>query len=296
MITVNPPIFKGIATALITPFKNGSIDFAAMKRLIEIQIESGIAALVVCGTTGEASTLSEKEQASLIDFTVKQVDGRIPVIAGSGNNCTKKTIELSLNAEAMGADALLIVTPYYNKASSEGLLRHYLAIADSVSTPIILYNVPLRTGVDIPFSVYEKLSAHSNIRALKEARGNTETVKKLMSEKIPLHIYSGNDSTTCDMLDDGALGCISVSSNIIPRGMAKICDLYFSGAPDSAKKLEAHLSSFYDAMFCEVNPIPVKYAMSLLGLCSCEMRLPLCPPSAIISERIISTMKEYGII
>jgi 4-hydroxy-tetrahydrodipicolinate synthase len=187
-------------------------------------------------------------------------------------------------------------TPYYNKASSEGLVAHFTAIADSVSIPIILYNVPSRTGVDIPLGVYEKLAAHKRIVALKEARGNTDTVKLLRSEGIPLTVYSGDDRLLCEMLDCGALGCISASSNVIPRQMADICKLYFSGDVEAARGLEASLSELYDAMFCQVNPIPVKHAMSLMGLCGNEMRLPLCPPSERFAESIKSVLMKYGLI
>lgn len=290
------PPFKGIATALVTPFRDGVVDFDALGLLIDWQISCGVSAIVVCGTTGEAPTLSVEELTAITKYAVNRAARRVPIIAGSGSNCTKKAIELSRLVEKSGADALLVVTPYYNKASQNGLIKHYLSIADSVSLPIILYNVPSRTGVDIPLEVYKALSDHENIVAVKEARGNTGTVGEFESEQIPLHIYAGNDNGLCDMLDVGASGCISATSNIIPREMVMICDSYFSGVRNEAVKYEKSLYSFFDAMFCEVNPIPIKYAMSLLGLCSEEMRLPLCTPSDISAQRIRTALEEYGLI
>lgn len=290
------PIFKGISTALVTPFlDSGDVDFNSLAKLIDFQIENGIAALTVCGTTGEASTLNEKEQTAIVEFTVKRANGKIPVIAGSGSNCTSKAISLSKSAQSAGADALLIVTPYYNKASDEGLTRHYLAIADCVDIPMILYNVPSRTGIDIPVSVYRKLSTHENIVGLKEARGNTDSVKVLTAEGVDLQIYSGNDRGLCDMLDVGALGCISVASNIVPKEMSKLCDLYFSGERSAAIDLECHLSPIFDVLFCEVNPIPVKYALSLMNKCKDTMRLPLCPPSSESADNIKKALKMYNL-
>lgn len=296
MASQNPPIFKGIATALVTPFKNGSIDFNSMAKLIDFQLENNVSAIVICGTTGEAPTLSETEQSSLIEFAVKRVNGSIPVIAGSGSNCTKKAVDLSIRAENLGADALLIVTPYYNKASDEGLIRHYITIADSVSIPIILYNVPSRTGIDISPEVYETLSTHDHIIGLKEAGKNVNTIKKLKAKKIPLQIFSGNDQGTCDLLSLGALGCISVASNIIPREMIQICNYFFSGEIQKAFELESLMTPLFNELFCEVNPIPVKYAMKLMGLCDGEMRLPLCPPSEHSCIAIENSLKKFNLI
>ena len=297
MTSLKAPIFKGIATALITPFlDNGDIDFDSLARLIDIQLESNVSALVVCGTTGEAPTLSAREQLSLIEFAVNRVNGRIPVIAGAGSNYTKKAIALSRNAEMVGADALLSVTPYYNKASNDGLILHYLSIANKINSPMILYNVPSRTGVDIPLDVYKVLARHKRIVALKEARGNTETADKLRASGTDLHLYSGNDLGLCDMLDTGALGCISVASNIIPKEMVQLCDLYFSGRKSEARELEKTLSPLFSALFCEVNPIPVKHALYTIGLCLPTMRLPLCPPSAFSAAAIDKAIKDLGLI
>lgn len=296
MASQNPPIFKGIATALVTPFKNGSIDFNSMAKLIDFQLENNVSAIVICGTTGEAPTLSETEQSSLIEFAVKRVNGSIPVIAGSGSNCTKKAVDLSIRAENLGADALLIVTPYYNKASDEGLIRHYITIADSVSIPIILYNVPSRTGIDISPEVYETLSTHDHIIGLKEAGKNVNTIKKLKAKKVPLQVFSGNDQGTCDLLSLGALGCISVASNIIPCEMIQICNYFFSGEIQKAFELESLMTPLFNELFCEVNPIPVKYAMKLMGLCDGEMRLPLCPPSEHSCIAIENSLKNFDLI
>ena len=296
MASQNPPIFKGIATALVTPFKNGSIDFNSMAKLIDFQLENNVSAIVICGTTGEAPTLSEIEQSSLIEFAVKRVNGSIPVIAGSGSNCTKKAVDLSIRAENLGADALLIVTPYYNKASDEGLIRHYITIADSVSIPIILYNVPSRTGIDISPEVYETLSTHDHIIGLKEAGKNVNTIKKLKAKKVPLQVFSGNDHGICNMLSLGALGCISVASNIIPREMIQICNYFFSGEIQKAFELESLMTPLFNELFCEVNPIPVKYAMKLMGLCDGEMRLPLCLPSEHSCKVIENSLKKFNLI
>ena len=297
MISKKTPIFKGIATALITPFlDSGGVDFNSMAGLIDLQLESNVAALVICGTTGEAPTLSAREQLSLIEFAVRRVNGLIPIIAGTGSNCTKKAIELSKSAESAGADALLTVTPYYNKASNDGLILHYLSIADRVSVPIILYNVPSRTGMDIPLEVYKVLARHKRIVALKEARGNTDTAYKLVESETDLHLYSGNDIGICDMLDAGALGCISVASNVIPKEMAGLCELYFAGCIDEARELEKKFSPLFSALFCEVNPIPVKHALYRMGLCRPTMRLPLCPPATTSAETIDGALKNHGLI
>lgn len=291
------PIFTGVATALITPFKDGKVDFKALEHLIERQIESKISAVVVCGTTGEASTLSNTEQLKCIEFAVKTARNRIPVIAGTGSNNTAKALELSKAASNLGCDALMIVTPYYNKASPAGLLKHYTLIADTVSCPIIIYNVPSRTGVNIPIDVYVTLSKHENINAVKDAGGDLDTVKKIHSLcKEDLFIYSGNDDLTYDMLSLGSMGVISVASNVIPEKMVEICKNYFSNNTLEAKKAQQHLDELIDTLFCEVNPIPIKYLMNLMGLCSGEIRLPLCEPSDSSKQKIYKVAQKYDLI
>lgn len=270
-------IFTGAATAIVTPFKNNKIDFDTFGKLIELQINGGIDAIVVCGTTGECATLSDEEHRDSIRFAVEKVAGRIPVIAGTGSNDTDYMIKLSKEAEDIGADALLLVTPYYNKASQKGLVKSFTAVADAVKLPIILYNVPSRTGVNIAISTYKELAKHENIVAVKEASGNIGYVAEIAAElSDSLTIYSGNDDQIVPLLSLGGKGVISVLSNIMPRETHEICALWNSGKVTEARDLQLRLLPLINALFCEVNPIPVKTAMGMLGLCSDEMRLPLC--------------------
>ena len=290
-------IFKGVATALITPFKNGSIDFESLGLLIERQIDNRISALVICGTTGEASTLSEKEHLNCIEFALRKADGRIPIIAGSGSNCTAKAVKLSSSASKLGCDALLVVTPYYNKASSEGLIKHYLSIAEAASSPIIIYNVPSRTGMDIPIDVYSKLADHKNIVGVKEAGGNLHKameIKQVCGDHLA--IYSGNDDNIFEMLSIGASGVISVISNLMPSETVMICEKYFSNETSAAHEQQIILGDMIEALSCEINPIPIKFAMKLIGACNGEMRLPLCPPSIGSQKKITEAIKKYKLI
>jgi 4-hydroxy-tetrahydrodipicolinate synthase len=297
MSKLREPIFKGCATALATPFRDGEIDYFALGEMIDRQILGGVAAIVICGTTGEASTLSVYEHLKCIEFAVRYVDGRLPVIAGSGGNCTKKSVHLSKKAAEIGADALLVVTPYYNKASENGLVAHYTEIADASVKPIILYNVPSRTGVNIPLSVYSRLSDHQNIVAVKEASGNLSAIAALASEcGDRLDIYSGNDDQVLPILSLGGLGVISVVSNILPRETQNICDYYFSNDTISAKNSQLKLIDLISALFCEVNPIPLKYALSLMGICQKDVRLPLCEPTETSKQKIESVLKKYALI
>ena len=294
---MNKIIFKGAATALITPFKQGEIDFEAYGRLIDDQMASGISAIVVCGTTGEATTLSTEEHLKCVEFAAERARGRIPILVGSGSNCTKKAVYLSQKACELGADGLLVITPYYNKATPDGLIKHFFRIADSVTRPIILYNVPSRTGVNIPIEVYEKLSEHENIVGVKEASGNISAVASLAStcgEKLA--IYSGNDDQILPILSLGGYGVISVVSNIVPSLVQELCMDFFSLNIDSAIRKQIGLIDLINAAFCEVNPIPIKYAMSLMGLCSGEMRLPLTEPTEHSKSKISSVMRKYGLI
>ena len=278
MSTDKKTIFKGVCTALITPFKNGKIDYEALTNIIEFQIAQGVDALLVSGTTGESATLSENEKQELISFTVHEVGGRVPIIAGTGSNCTQKAINLSKFAQKVGADATLVVTPYYNKASAEGLIAHYEAIANNVDVPLIIYNVPSRTGVNIPLSVYDKLANHPNIVAVKEASPSISDFAKL-SQKCSdrLTLYSGNDDLIIPTLALGGDGIISVLSNILPKEVGKICKLWFAGKTKEATALQLKLLPLINAIFSEVNPIPIKAIMSHKGFCEEEYRLPLCP-------------------
>lgn len=291
------PIFKGCATALATPFRDGEVDYYALGEMIERQISGGVSAIVICGTTGEASTLSIYEHIKCIDFAVRVADGRIPVIAGSGSNCTKKAIHISKKAAELGADALLVVTPYYNKTSDDGLVAHFESIADISSAPMIIYNVPSRTGVNISLPVYSRLSHHENIVGVKEASGNLSAIASLIAEcGERLDVYSGNDDQILPILSLGGLGVISVVSNILPSETEDICKNYFSNDTISAKNNQLKLMELISVLFCEVNPIPLKYALSLMGICTGEIRLPLCEPTEASMEKIRSVLSKYSLI
>ena len=273
-------IFSGACTALITPFIDGEIDYKALKKLIEFQIDGGIDALLINGTTGESATLTEKEKQELSSFAVREVGGRVPIIAGTGSNSTKKALELSQFASDVGADAILVVTPYYNKASAEGLIAHYEAIANAVDVPMILYNVPSRTGVNISISVYDKLANRKNIIAVKEANPDICTMTKLCAKcSDRLNIYSGNDDLIIPTLSLGGKGVISVLSNILPQETSRICKLWFDGKIDQARALQLRLLPLINAIFSEVNPIPIKALLAQENFCTEEYRLPLCPMS-----------------
>ena len=281
------PIFTGAACALVTPFCRGEVDYAALGTMIDYQIENKTDALVVCGTTGEAPTLSDEEHRSIIRYAVEHVSGRIPVIAGTGSNNTSHAVEMSRFACEAGADALLLVTPYYNRATPEGLEQSFLQIADSVTRPIILYNVPSRTSVAIPLSVYRRLAQHPNIAAVKEAGDCWNDTARLFAECGELlDIYAGNDSSVLPILSMGGKGVISVLSNILPRRMHSLCVDFRRKRLRRCRETAEALQPVIDAMFCEVNPIPVKTALSMMNLCSGELRLPLCPPSAEHAEQI----------
>ncbi len=295
--TKKKTVFRGAATALITPMRDdGNIDYIAFGRLIEAQISSGIDALVVLGTTGETSTLSDKEKRDIVCFAVARVSGRVPLIIGTGSNDTERAAEMSKFASNSGADALLVVTPYYNKATDTGLIRHYLKIADSVGCPIIVYNVPSRTGVNIKPSVYRELASHENICAVKEASGNISQVAEISAELgDKLSIYSGADELTLPILSLGGTGVISVLSNIIPRDVHDLCERYFSGDNDGARELQLSMIGLNRAVFSEVNPIPIKAACEILGICSAKVRLPLCEMSAESSLLLREALKKYGL-
>lgn len=291
------PIFRGAATALITPFRGGAIDYDALAHLIEFQIEGGIDALVIAGTTGEASTLTDEEHKQLLKFAVEKVAGRVPLIAGTGSNDTRHAAEMSRFAAECGYDALLVVTPYYNRASDAGLIKSYRAIADSVDRPIILYNVPARTGVKISLPVYRALAEHPNIVAVKEASGDLGAVARLMAELGDrFAVYSGNDDVTVPVLSLGGLGTISVLSNLMPRETSAMCRKYLAGDVTGAAADQLHLLPLIDALFAEVNPIPVKSAAALMGLCREEYRLPLCPPSNATKTRLKEAMAGVGLL
>ena len=290
------PIFKGAATALITPFRDGKVDKEAFTAIIEEQIAAGISALVVCGTTGEAATMTDDEQIDTIAFAVKTAGGRVPIIAGAGSNNTAHAIDLCKGSVAVGADALLCVTPYYNKTSQAGLVQMYTAIADSVDKPIILYNVPSRTGVNIEPKTYASLADHPKICAIKEAGGNFTKIAEtlaLVGDKIA--VYSGNDDQTVPMMSLGGLGVISVLSNVIPAETAKMCELFFDGKVKESAALQLKYIPLINALFSDVNPIPVKEAMAMLGKCTPEMRLPLVRMSGEKREALRAELEKAGL-
>ena len=272
-------VFKGSAVAMITPFKNGAVDFTAFTRLIELQIASGTDAIVAIATTGEGSTLSMDEKLSVLQFVVERVNGRVPVIAASGGNNTEKVIELSRSAEAIGADALLVVTPYYNKTTQAGLVAHYSEIADNVDLPIIVYNVPSRTGLNVQPATMAEMMRRGNIVGIKEASGNIEQIVNLAAMCPDCDIYSGNDDHVLPVLSIGGKGVISTIANVMPEAMHALCDAYFKGDTKLAKEIQIQMIPLWKAAFCEVNPIPVKAMMGLMKLCEPDVRLPLVPLS-----------------
>ena len=290
-------VFRGAAVAIVTPFKNNTVDYEVLGRLIDRQIESSTDAIVICGTTGESSTLTDEEHRECIRYCVERVAGRVPVIAGTGSNDTDYAIDLSRYACDVGVDALLLVTPYYNKATPKGLIKSFTAVADATNKPIILYNVPSRTGVNITLPVYKELAKHERIVAAKEASGNISAIAELFAEcGESLDIYSGNDDQIVPILSLGGKGVISVLSNVVPRETHDICQLYFDGKTAEAAALQLKLLKLANTLFCEVNPVPVKTAMGLLGLCSDEMRLPLCEMDDANREKLISVMKSYDLL
>ncbi len=272
-------IFKGVATALITPMKEGRIDYDALSNIIELQIASGIDALVVGGTTAEIATLSDGERKELYSFAKNITRGRCKIIFGTGTNDTKAVISHTRVAEEIGCDGILVVTPYYNKGTHSGVLCHYERIAKETDLPIILYNVPSRTGVNLTIAQLEELSRWKNIVAIKEASDSADRLTEIAGLKEELTLYAGNDSQIYLTLALGGMGVISVASNIYPKIVMKICHSYFSGDLDSSLSTQIKILDFVKALFCETNPSPIKYAMSREGLCTEELRLPLLPPS-----------------
>ncbi len=291
------PIFKGAATALITPTNATGVDYDRLRRLIDWQIEEGIDALVICGTSGESSTLTDAEHKKVIAYAIECVNGRVPVIAGTGSNETAYALELSRFASSAGADGVLVVTPYYNKATQNGLIKMYNTIADASTAPVIIYNVPSRTGVNIEPATYAVLAEHENIRAIKEANGNiskiVETVS-LVGDKLDL--YSGNDDQIIPIMSMGGLGVISVLSNIMPRQTSELCRKYLSGDMAGAVKMQTEYMPIIKALFSEVNPIPVKAAMAAMGWCENYLRLPLTEMEPENEEKLLAQMRKLSLI
>ena len=292
-------IFKGAGVAIVTPFKaDGEVNYEEFGRQIDFQINNGTDAIIVCGTTGESACLSEEEHIRVIDFCIKHVNHRVPVVAGTGSNCTDTAEFLSQEAERLGADGLLIVTPYYNKATQRGLIDHYTIIANAVHIPIILYSVKSRTGVNInPETVAELVANVPNIVAVKEASGDIAQVAKIMAltgGKVDL--YSGNDNEVVPIMSLGGIGVISVVSNVAPSYMHNLCMSYMNGDTEEARRMQLKVLDLVDALFCEVNPIPVKHAMNIMGMNAGPMRRPLSPMEPQNLERLKKSMREFGLI
>ena len=293
-------VFTGAGVAIVTPFKeNGEVNYEEFAKQIELQIAGKTDAIIVCGTTGEASTLSHEEHLDVIRYCVKVVNGRIPVVAGTGSNCTETAVYLSQEAEKAGADALLVVTPYYNKATQKGLYEHFKIVADSVKIPVILYNIPGRTGgVNIlPETVVRLCTEVENIVGVKDATGNISQVAKMMAlADGKVDLYSGNDDQIVPMLSLGGKGVISVLSNIAPKQTHDICAKYFEGDVEGSRKIQLDAINLIDALFCEVNPIPVKKALNLMGLNAGILRRPLTEMEDVNAAKLEKAMKEFGIL
>ncbi len=290
-------MFKGSMVAIVTPFKNGKVDEKALGDLIEFHIKSGTDVIVPCGTTGESATLSHEEHHRVVELTVKTVNKRVPVVAGAGSNSTTETIDLSKYAQKAGADGILLITPYYNKPTQEGLYRHFSHVAESVDIPIVLYNVPGRTSVNMLPPTVARLREKKNIVGIKEATGDMKQV----SEVIRLcgrdfDVLSGDDFTTFPMLALGGVGAISVTANIAPADCAAMFDAFFAGKTDEARRLHYKLEPLHGPMFIETNPIPVKTALALMGRISEEFRLPLCPMAEANKEKLKKALKDYGLL
>lgn len=290
-------IFTGAAVAIVTPFTEDGVNFSELKKLIDFNIEKGTDAIVIAGTTGESSTMSDEEHREVIRFTVEHVNKRVPVIAGTGSNDTIYALELSKYAESIGVDALLLVTPYYNKTTQSGLIKHYNYIADRVNIPIILYNVPSRTGVNITPETYAELAKHPRIVATKEASGDLSAIARTRALcKDKLNIYSGNDDQIVPILSLGGKGVISVLSNIMPKETHDICSLYFEGKVEESCDLQTKYLDLINSLFIEVNPIPVKTALGLMGYNVGQLRMPLFPMEGKNLEVLSTELKNNNLI
>ena len=291
------PVFTGSSTAIITPFRDGKVDYKKLGELIDRQIAENTTAITICGTTGEGSTMSLEEHVATVDYCCKYVNSRVKVIAGTGSNDTQAALFLSQEAEKSGADALLIVTPYYNKTTQHGLIKHYNFVADRVNTPIILYNVPARSGMTFTTDTYIELSKHPLINGVKEASGNFKLIASTLAAcGDNLHFWSGNDEDTVAMMSIGAKGVISVMSNIIPAETAKMVQFALDGDFKNAAKLQLKYLDFIDKLFIETSPVPVKTAHNLLGLGVGEPRMPLCDMTPENLEKLKKSMKAVGLL
>lgn len=290
-------LFYGSATALVTPFEKGKVDFRALEALINWQISEGTDALVILGTTGEPSTLSREERRDVISCAAEAIAGRCPMIVGAGANCTKTAVAYASEAEALGADALLVVTPYYNKANDEGLLRHFTAIADAADLPVILYNVPGRTGLNLRPELAAKLAAHPRIRGVKEASGDITQLSRLAElTQGGMQLYAGNDGEVLPVLALGGSGVISVAANVIPGTMHALTQAWLDGDVVQARRLQLQILPLVRALFSDVNPIPVKAALAMMGRIRNELRLPLFPLDEQRERALRKALEEYGLL
>lgn len=289
-------LFTGAATALITPFTEDGVNFEALGNIIDHQIDNNIDALVICGTTGEAATMPDREHLSVIDYAVKKVAGRVPVIAGTGSNDTAHCVELSVESQKLGADGLLITTPYYNKATQKGLIAHYDKVLEKTNLPIILYNVPGRTGMNYAIPTLKELARDERIVGIKEASGNIEYATSVAKEVPELTMYSGNDDMIVPLMSLGGKGVISVLSNIEPQGTHDLCQKWLDGDIAGSRELQFKYLDLIKALFCEVNPIPVKTAMNIMGFNAGPLRLPLCDMDPANYARLEAAMKDCGLI
>ena len=290
------PIFTGAATAIVTPFRGNTVDYDKMAELIDMQYEGGISAIIVCGTTGENATQPVAEHEKLVDFCVKKTAGRMKVIAGVGSNDTMTSVRLATSAKASGADGILMVTPYYNKTTQRGLVAHFSTVADQVDIPMILYNVPSRTGIGLTAETYKILSKHPNINGIKEASGDFSLFSRtraLCGDE--LFVWSGNDDNTVPMMAMGALGVISVASNIVPQAVAALCELCLDGDFKAATELYFKYADLFEKLFIEVNPIPVKTAMNLLGMDVGNLRLPLVDMAPETLAKLKASLTNLGL-
>lgn len=288
--------FTGSGVAIVTPFDGNKTNYDALGELIDWQVENGTDAIIICGTTGEASTMPDEEHLAAIEYTVKRVNGRVPVIAGTGSNETAHAVELSKKAEALGADGLLQVTPYYNKTTQKGLIEHFSAIANAVSIPIILYNVPGRTGMNISIPVLKELAKLDNVVAIKEASGNMSYTAKIAAEVPELYIYSGNDDMIVPVMSLGGKGVISVLANVAPKETHELCKAYLDGDCQKATKMQLEYLDLINDLFIEVNPIPVKTALNLMGKNAGNLRLPLVDMEDANKSKLETSMKKHNLI
>ena len=291
------PVFTGSGVAIITPFTNDGVDYPALVRLLDFQLENGTDAIIVCGTTGEAAAMSYEERIRTIEAVVRHVDGRVPVIAGTGSNNTENAIAMSRDASGAGVDALLVVTPFYNKATPKGLIRHYTAVADAVEKPVILYHVPSRTGVKCTAEIYAALAEHPNIVGVKEAGGDLALVQKTR-ELCPedFYIWSGNDDETAPIMLFGGKGVISVAANVMPGEMHRLTEACLKRDIVTAGRMQLELRKLCEALFWEVNPIPVKTALAIMGYCQERFRSPMCEMEPENRERLAGVLSEYGLL